>query len=110
MSHHYRCSRCRTRNVWPKAFSEYKHGRRCKHCGYERFYVDKERVNRKPCKCDGGLLTGRGSIPHRPGSPCCIHHPRFEFNRAIREGMDPHEAAFIGLGAIRSEPGAECPF
>jgi hypothetical protein len=111
MSCHYRCSKCRTRNVWPKALGEYKRGRKCRHCGYEKFYVDKERVSRKPCRCEGGLISMKnGAIPHRPGSPCCVQNKKFEFNRAIREGLDADDIAWHEIGAVKHQPGAECPF
>lgn len=92
MSHTYKCSRCRTRNVWPKALAAYKRGRRCKACGYARFYVDKERVNRKACRCDGY------HHPHRPDSPCCVSNPQHLANRARRAG-----ASKIVIAALEIE-------
>jgi DNA-directed RNA polymerase subunit RPC12/RpoP len=92
MSHHYRCNRCRTRNVWPRALADYKRGRTCKHCGHARFYVDKERVNRKPCTCSGAYHWGA----HRPGSPMCDRNPLADANRARRSGAaDDVVAALI---------------
>ncbi len=84
--HTYRCSRCRARNVFAHAVEWYKVARKCKACNYTRFYADKERVRRESCSCDGGLLGRTGSIPHRPGSPCCVLHPRHIVNRALRMG------------------------
>lgn len=81
MSHIYRCSRCRTRNTWPRALATYVRGRRCKHCQYDRFYVDKERTTRKACRCSGYHFA------HRPGSRCCDAHPLHPFYRSRDEGV-----------------------
>ncbi len=87
MSHIYRCSACRTRNTWAKALSQYKRGRTCRHCGHRRFYVDKERLNRKGCNC------GAYWFPHRPNS-----------------GMCGARVDFLGLLVKDSKPEAEPPF
>ena len=71
MSHHYRCNKCRGRNVWPKALHAYVRGRACKHCGHDRFYVDKERVARKSCGCRGF------HFPHRIACRGCERHCPF---------------------------------
>lgn len=81
MSHIYRCSRCRTRNTWPRALATYVRGRRCRHCAYTRFYVDKERVRRKPCNCAGYHFA------HRLGSRCCDAHPLHPFYRSGDEDV-----------------------
>jgi hypothetical protein len=65
VSHIYRCTSCRTRNTWPKPLAAYVRGRKCRHCGHGRFYVDKERLNRKPCNCMAY------HHPHRPNSGAC---------------------------------------
>ena len=82
MSHIYRCSRCRTRNTFRKALGSYVKPKACRHCGHTRFYVDKERINRKACHCGGY------HYPHRPGSPCCEHNPDADYHHALRQGLD----------------------
>jgi DNA-directed RNA polymerase subunit RPC12/RpoP len=76
----YRCSRCRTRNTFRRAVHDYIIKRKCRHCGHRRFYVDKERVRRKPCKCAGY------HHPHRMFSKFCDHRPESIVHRAAREG------------------------
>ena len=93
--HYYRCNKCRTRNTFSHPVDWYKRPRQCRCCGHGRFYVDKERVARKPCYCDGGLLVNSGSIPHRPGSKCCVLNPDHPWHRAQREGAS--EAALMEI-------------
>lgn len=82
MSYHFRCNRCRGRNVMPRHWRDYKRPKRCKHCGHQRFYVDKERVARLSCFCQGAYHWEA----HRPGSPMCERNPLHEANRARRQG------------------------
>lgn len=110
MGYVYRCSRCRTRNTFNRPVTQYIRPRRCRDCGYAKFYVDRERVTRKPCRCHGGLLGRTGSIPHRPGSAGCIHNPFGEAYRMKRDaGMDDDDLAFLGIGGEKAIPG-HCPF
>ena len=81
MSFIYRCSKCRTRNTWPRALATYKRGRKCRHCGYTKFYVDRERIERKPCHCVGYHHA------HRPGSRRCDQHPLHPYWRSGDEGV-----------------------
>lgn len=90
MSHIYRCMSCRTRNTFTKPVHEFKKGRTCRNCAHPRFYVDKERRNRKACGCMGY------HFPHRPGSGCCDSNPAARENRMKREGHD--------------EEASKCPF
>lgn len=85
MSYQYRCSRCRGRNVLPRALEDYKRAPKCRHCQYTHFYVDKGRVNRKDfCRCSGYHYT------HRIKSPFCEHNPNYEFLvRTLRYREDP---------------------
>ena len=84
MSHIYCCSRCRHRNTFRKAVTAYvRKIPKCSHCGYLKFYVDKERINRKGCGCGGYWFV------HRPGSGCCVQNPDGYRNAAIREGVAP---------------------
>lgn len=81
MSHIYRCNRCRTRNTFRRALATYVRPKRCRHCAHDRFYVDKERVRRRPCHCSGYHFA------HRPGSRCCEHHPLHPFYRSGDEDV-----------------------
>lgn len=116
--HYYRCNRCRTRNTFDQAVDWYDKAPECRSCGHTRFYVDKERVRRKPCKCDGGLLSRKnGSVPHRPGSPCCVLNPWHEYHRARVMGAPEEvlleiqaELAFEGEGGRIMGRDDECPF
>ncbi len=81
MSHVYRCNSCRTRNTFHKAIGAYvRKIPSCRHCGHTRFYVDKERINRKVCKCGGYHYH------HRPRSGCCHQNPNGLRNAMIRAG------------------------
>ncbi len=62
----YRCPGCRTRRLRWKRIAEHM-----------------QETGHKVCNCEGYHYH------HRPGSPCCTHHPRHILNRAIREGSDP---------------------
>ena len=79
----YRCNRCRTRNSFVKKLEHYLRPRRCRCCGHDRFYVDRERMRRRyehPCKCDGC------HYPHRPGSSVCFDNPYYGIDRFEAEG------------------------
>lgn len=82
MSHHYRCNKCSTRNVLPRALHLYRRIPKCRNCLHDRFRVDKERANRVSCWCEGAYHWGA----HRAGSPMCIHNPNVWINRAKRAG------------------------
>ena len=103
MSYVYRCSRCRTRNSFPRSVLSYVRPRKCRDCGYQKFYVDRERVSRVSCRCEGAYHW----IAHRPGSPMCEKNPEYRANRAIREGADEDDISFMGLRLTESET---CPF
>jgi hypothetical protein len=109
--HIYRCNRCRTRNAFHRRVSDYIIKRKCRDCGHQRFYVDKERVARKPCYCGGYHHA------HRPGSRCCEHHPLHIAYRAQRAGADHDEVQDLKLDATldkatKTRPWrhALCPF
>lgn len=101
MSHIYRCSRCRTRNTWPRALGTYVRGRRCRHCGHDRFYPDRERVTRKPCNCSGYHHA------HRPGSRRCDHNHLHPYYRTL--DPDVLERLLVEFGGVRCTS-AEAPF
>jgi len=86
VSHIYRCSACRTRNTFRRALGDYVRGKRCRHCGHDRFYVDRERMNRRGCTCGGY------HFPHRRGSGACIHSARSEYYLALRQGVPQSDA------------------
>lgn len=86
MSYVYRCSKCRTRNTFRNYLEWYIRVPACRNCGHTKFYVDRERQERRACRCDGGLIGRNGPIPHRPGSPCCVLNPMHPYHRAAREG------------------------
>jgi DNA-directed RNA polymerase subunit RPC12/RpoP len=105
VSHIYRCSKCRTRNTFRRALASYVRGKRCRHCGHAGFYVDRERMNRIGCQCGGY------HFPHRPGSPCCDHHPARDYWRALREGATGDDLLDASLRATgKVVRGNWCPF
>lgn len=106
MTYPYRCSRCRTRNLFARPVEKYVRQRKCRDCGHTSFYVDRERATRRPCRCDGAYHWG----PHRKGSPCCVHRRGFEAFRAVRAGADEIDMALAGIGGQEHQLGAECPF
>lgn len=116
--HYYRCMKCRTRNVLGHDLDWYKRRPKCKACGHKTFYVDKERRDRQPCRCDGGLLIkDKGSIPHRPGSSFCILNPMHPYHRAKALGAPEEvlltiqaELAFEGEGGRIMGKDDPCPF
>lgn len=123
MSYHYRCMKCRGRTVLKKAVEDFRDEPVCKHCKHEprpggtRYYVDKERVRRSTCTCDGGLIGRTGAIPHRPGSRCCILHPKSMYYRAAREGASAEDLMQIELDMAWDSEGGKtlpiddsCPF
>ena len=86
MTYPYKCNCCRTRNLFKKKLEEYVRTKKCKACGHNRFYFDKERATPvKPCTCFGY------HFPHRPGSPCCEKNPLCNSNRARRMGVSGEE-------------------
>ena len=59
----------------------------CRHCGHGRFYVDRERLYRSVCRCDGAYHWGT----HRPGSPMCEQNLAVDVHRAKRQGCTAEE-------------------
>lgn len=90
-----RCSKCRTRHTFPRAPESYKKPPVCRtvNCGSTRFYTDKERTLRVPCRCSGYHWG-----PHRKGSRLCEHNPMHLVHRARQQGLDELDIAFAGLG------------
>lgn len=99
--------------MFNRRLEQYQRPKKCKACGYERFYWDTER-NRRPwierpdetCKCDGY------THPHRPGAKFCVKNPNHEFNTRVHwMGESPSivraDMAFEGRGGIQSD---EPPF
>jgi DNA-directed RNA polymerase subunit RPC12/RpoP len=85
MAYIYRCSRCRTRNSFKQPLEDYRRAKKCRACGYTKFYWDKER-NRKAdfCTCNGYHFN------HRRGSKFCWANPQYEWNvRVLRYKEDP---------------------
>jgi len=108
VSHIYRCSCCRTRNTFSRAVETFVRGKRCRHCGYKRFYVDKARINRPVCRCVGYHHS------HRPGSKCCELHPYHLVHRATRAGASAEEVGEAFLDAALQlqarHDDTTCPF
>lgn len=111
MSHIYRCSRCRTRNTFKKALADYARPKHCRHCNHAHFYVDKERLNRKPCVCGGYHFV------HRPGGGACVLSKTREYHIAKRGGNAAEIAearmnCVVEHGAFttRAKVNAEAPF
>lgn len=120
----YRCNKCRTRNTFKRAVSNWTPirgaarmlrkevdrllrqigGKRCRNCGHTSFYVDKERINRESCNCSGYHWA------HRPGSQCCEKNPKVDMFRAYRQGLDDDDIAFYALNPTTPLPGNACPF
>lgn len=111
MSFSYRCSKCRGRNLFRRALDAYILIPKCRHCGYQKFYVDWERVKRRRleiCACGGYHFK------HREGSPMCEKNENYEFNvRTRRYGEDPDEVrldiAFNSAAQTEFETEG-CPF
>ena len=100
----YRCSRCRTRNSFHHPVDWYKIKRKCRDCGYQKFYKDKERRARQPCRCSGAYHWGA----HRLGSPMCEHNPNYQANRALRDGTPLEDVAWGQLAGVSKH--VEPPF
>lgn len=74
MTWKYRCMKCRGRNVFKQKLDGWS-VEACRHCGHDKFYVDRRRQWRTDyCRCEGYHHT------HRIGSTYCEHNPRFEVN------------------------------
>lgn len=120
MSFPYRCCKCRSRNTSLKPVTNWlptrgvplTHrevtqrlrevgGKRCKHCGHTSFYLDAYRMKRKPCRCSSGLIGRTGAIPHRWGSPCCIHRQGHEIAIAARSGASDSDLVSIIESMLR---------
>jgi hypothetical protein len=103
-----RCNKCRTRHTFPKAPEAYKRPPKCRvtNCGSTRFYMDKERTLRVPCRCSGAYHWGA----HRKGSPMCIFNPRHLEHRARRQGLDDDDLALAGVLGTQMAPGVPIPF
>lgn len=88
----YRCSRCRARNMFRRRVEHYKIERKCKACGYTRFYWDKARnerafmVREDICRC-----LSPYPWPHRAGSKFCKHNSLSEYHLRIAAGEKPSE-------------------
>jgi hypothetical protein len=99
--------KCRGRNLLQSKIEGY-YGPECRHCGHQRFYLDRRRQWRTDyCTCDGYHYK------HRAGSPFCMLNPNYEFNvRTRRYGEDPAEVQ-LDL-ALKSEVQPDdkegCPF
>lgn len=102
--HYYRCSRCRTRNKFKRAVSTYLVPKKCRDCGYKKFYPDKDRAARESCRCDGAYHWGA----HRWGAQYCEHNPDHQYHRAVRDGATTEELAWAGLGL--KSTGTDVPF
>lgn len=103
--HYYRCNRCRTRNKFKRAVACYLVPRKCRDCGHQKFYADKERASRVSCKCAGAYHWGA----HRLGSQYCEHNPNHQYHRAVRDGASAEELAWAGL-SVKTACGSEPPF
>lgn len=89
----YRCSSCRTRNLFPRRIETYVRLKKCRACGHTRFYLDRGRLYRNDyCACEGYHHK------HRIRSTFCIHNPQYEANVRIRRlGEHPHDVALDQL-------------
>lgn len=75
MTWHYRCMKCRGRNVFLRELDTYIRRKKCRHCGHFRFYLDRRRQWRTDyCRCNGYHYT------HRIGSPYCEHNENYQVN------------------------------
>lgn len=106
MSHVYRCSSCRTRNTFRRPVESYIVVRWCRHCGHRHFYIDRERVARKACHCDGYHHA------HRPGSRCCLLNAWHPVHQAKRAGHDAQELELQLIVEGKGKPhlGTQIPF
>lgn len=98
MTYKYRCSRCRTRNTFVRPLKDYIRTKKCRSCGYDRFYWDKEHNGRRElCTCDNYHYT------HRKGSRMCEHNPWHELNDRLRQG-ESYEDAIIEMSLAGRAP------
>ena len=96
----YRCNRCRTRNTFRKKLEEYVRPKKCKECGHDRFYYDRERNHRSDyCSCEGYHWT------HRRGTTYCIHNPLYQVNVRVGRYGEKLEDVLEDI-ALREQ----CPF
>lgn len=111
MTWHYRCMKCRGRNVFRRMLEDYLRPKRCRHCGHGAFYLDRARQWRTDyCRCTEGY-----HYTHRVGSPLCVHNPDFQTNvRVERHGEKLKDVlediAFDKAFHEPVEASEECPF
>lgn len=106
MTFKYRCSRCRCRNTFRRRLEHYARPKRCRDCGYDRFYWDREHNGRRPiCGCDGYHFT------HRKGSRMCQHNPHHELHVRMRAGESRADVLLeMSLEGRCKHTDQECPF
>lgn len=91
----------------PRQLETYVRTKRCKHCGHDRFYLDKSRQYRTDyCSCEGYHYR------HRAKSTFCVENPQYEFNvRVGRFGEDPADVQMeIAFDRPKSPKGNDVPF
>lgn len=89
---------------------------KCKHCGYDKFYLDRRRQWRSDyCDCSGYHYR------HRIGSTYCEHNPKYELNVRVHRYGEDRDAVLLDIAekmldaameeALKLEPKDEdCPF
>lgn len=90
-----RCPACRTRRST-----------------YAAMQAHIQQTGHRLCQCGGPAFTG-GLAKHRPGSPCCIHHPDHPLDLARRYGATPDDLVDVLIEMSLDRMGrvtAECPF
>lgn len=99
MSWAYRCMKCRGRNTLKSEITGY-FGPECRHCGHNRFYLDRRRQWRTDyCNCEGYHYK------HRAGSGCCELSPNYEVNVRVGRYGEKLEDVLEDI-ALREQ----CPF
>ena len=100
----YRCNRCRKPNAFHHPIEWYARPKKCKCCGHDRFYVDKQKMNPVTCKCQGY------HFPHSPRSKLCEQNPLREYHLAKQHGADESELQSILIRCVKPTQSEECPF
>jgi DNA-directed RNA polymerase subunit RPC12/RpoP len=102
MTFKYRCTRCRVRNTFKRQVDDYIRPKKCRACGHDRFYWDKEmNAHREICGCTGGY-----HFTHRKGSRLCVHNKWYELHDRLRQGQTEAEA-LLEMSLSGTLPGAE---
>lgn len=102
-----RCSRCATRRTLARQPAEYVRIPRCKHCGHNKYRIDRYRAKfergPKPTCHPGRCGCSMYAFPHRRGSGFCAFNDKVTIEMlAAREGVE--------IGGHAQQEFQPCPF